>query len=395
MLEFLQYPPKFSKIQSFSLVVFLLTIGVSLTDTFWAVYLYQYTHSDALVGLISAFLTGVSLLSFLVFIPVFEKYDNSRLYQWSIFLMGICYILFLFTESIWIIVLLGMIMSILTVVRINCFGIILKENSKQGEIAKNVGMAFTIISFAWVVGPLIAGQIAEIYGIPLLFLLSSFFFFMALLSYKMFNIGIRRKKVTLVDGHFLKNIKGFFQNKQLVRSYLVAGSSPLWWSFVYIYMPVHIVEQGLGLQWVAYFLFAVIIPILLFEYYFNILADKLRYRKAFLRGNIFIALLLLVAFFISNIYALLGLLVLGSIGIALVEPAAESYFFLISPKKGIEKNYSIYNTSLDVFAILGKMIIAGTLLFLNFQYSFLVLALFFLFLAWVSLSLKQVSGAKY
>ena len=308
--------------------------------------------------------------------------------------MGICYILFLFTQSLWVIVLLGIILSILTVIRINCFGIILKENSKGSELAKNVGMTFTVMNLGWLIGPLVAAALAEVYGIPLLFLLSGFFCLLALFSYKLLHIGVKTKIAPSSQKEFFAGILKFFKDKHLVRAYIVSGASPIWWAFVYVYMPIYILEQGLGVQWVAYFLFAVIVPILLLEYYFNVLADRLRYRKTFLRGNLFLALILVIAFFISNIYVLLGLLVLGSVGIALVEPPAESYFFLITPKKGLERNYSIYNTSLDVFAILGKLIVAGSLLILSFKYSFLVLALFFLFFAWVSLSLKQVSGAK-
>ena len=395
MPEFPQFPGKFSKLESFGLIVFILTLGVSFVDTFWAVYIFEHTHSDVAVGLISALLTVVSLVSFVAFIPLFEKYDNSQLYQWSLFLMGICYALFLFTQSLWIIILLGIILSILTVIRLTCFGIILKENSTNKNLAKHVGMSYTILSLGWLVGPLLAAPIAERYGIPLLFLLSSFFFFMALLMYKILHIGMKRKKITRRDGHFFHKLTSFFHNPGLLRTYIVAGTSPLWWSFVYIYIPVYIIQQGLGVQWVAYFLFATMVPIFVLEYSFNILADRMKYRTAFVGGNLFLAVLLFICFFVTNIYVLLALLSLGSVGLALVEPAAESYFFLVAPKKDLEKNYSIYNTSLDIFGIIGKLIIAGCLVILSFAYSFLFLSLCFFFLAWVSLSLKQVSGAKH
>ncbi|MSR86419.1 MFS transporter [Candidatus Woesearchaeota archaeon] len=393
-MDFLKLPRKISKIEEFSIIVFTLSFAISLVDTYWAVYLYQYTGSEIYVGLISTLFTVVSLVSFLVLIPIFEKYDTSRLYQWSIFLMGICYILFLFTQSLWVIVLLGVILSILTVVRINCFGIILRENSKGPELAKNVGMTFTIMNLGWLIGPLVAAALAETYGIPLLFLLSGFFFFLALFSYKFLHLGVKKKICSPSQKNFFEAIRIFFQDKDLVRSYIVSGASPIWWAFIYVYMPIYILERGLGVQWIAYFLFAVIVPVVTLEYYFNVLADKLKYRKPFVYGNIFLAFILVLAFFISNIYILFGILVLGSIGIALVEPSAESYFFLIAPRKKLERNYSIYNTSLDTFAILGKLIVAGSLLILSFSYAFLVLALLFLFFAWISLSLKQVSGVK-
>ena len=392
MFHFPSSPFKFSRLGGFGVIVFIIAFAVSLVDTVWSVYIYQFTQSTVLVGLISTLFTVVSLLSFVLLIPFLERNNKSRLYQWSLLLMGICYILFLFTQNIWVIILLGVILSILTVIRINCFGIIVRDTSPSKELAGNVGIIYTTINLGWLVGPLVSAFLAERYGLPLLFLLAAFFFFLALLSFKLLHIQTKKRVRLHTDGNFLKNIRSFFNNKDFIKTYIVTGAPAVWWSFIFVYAPLYIIERGLELQWVAYFLFAVMIPVLLLEYYFNILADTKGYRKMFVLGNILLGCVLFVSFFIDDVYVLLSFLVLGSVGIAMVESSVESYFFLIAPKKDLEKNYSLYNTSLDVFPIIAKLLIAGSLAILQFSYSFLVLALLFFLFALVSHHLKEISG---
>ena len=113
----------------------------------------------------------------------------------------------------------------------------------------------------------------------------------------------------------------------------------------------------------------------------------------FIIGNIIPAVTLFSCFFIENIFIKLLLLVLGSIGIAMTESSSEAYFFLIAPKRHIEKTYSVYNTALDVFSFIGKVFVAAILLFFAFKFAFIFLALIFLIFALISSIMKPVSGS--
>jgi len=394
MFSFAKRKKFLSPIGGLGFIIFLSALGMSLTETIWSVYLFQYTQSDVLVGLISSLFTAVSLLSFVLLIPFLEKNDSSRLYMWTLFLMGICYILFAVTRSLWVLVLIGIILSILGVIRIDTYGIIVSDNSRKKDLAKNEGIVYTTSNIGWLVGPLIASFFAERYGIPIIFLLSSFFFFLTLFSYRFLCIGSKKRIVKKVDGGFFRNIKDFFSHKELVKTYIISGAPSVWWSFVFVYVPLYIIQQGMGLQWVAYFLFAAILPVLSLEYYFNTLAEKIHYKRLFGTGNILLASLLLLSFFVQNVYFLLFLIVCGSIGIAMLEASSEAYFFLTAPKKRIEKYYSIYNTTLDVFGIAGKLFVAGIIAVLSFTYSFLLLAILFFAFAWIAFSMKEVSKQK-
>ncbi len=392
MIHFLKKRHHVSKITKLSVIVLLVTLSLSLIDTIWAIYLYQFIQSESIVGFTSALFTLASLFGFIFLIPFIEKHDKVKLFELTLFLTGICYILFAINPSFWIILLLGLIITFITVIRIDCFGIIVNDASKKQELAKNEGLIYTLANFGWLIGPLIAAPMSEIFGISVIFILSAFFIFAALVSYKFMHIGIRKRIVKKPDGNFFKNVKSFFKNKDLLKNYIISGNGSVWWSFAFIFIPLYLLEKGFSISHIGYFLFFMILPLIIFEYFFTRLADKTNYRIIFIIGNLIPAVVLVACFFIGNLYLQLALIILGSIGIAMTESSSEAYFFLVSPKKHIEKYYSVYNTALDVFSFIGKVFVALILLVFAFKFTFLFLALVFLLFALVSSVMKETSG---
>lgn len=213
MISFAKRKKFFSSIGGLGFIIFLTAVGISVTDTIWAVYLYSYLHSSILVGLLSTFFTIISLLSSLYLIPFLETHDSSSLYLWTLFLMSLEYILFAFTENLLVIVILGVFLSILTTIRINCFGILVSDNSKKKDLAQNEGIIYTTANCGWLIGPLLAAFVSRIYDIPFLFVLSAFFLFFAFLSYWILSIPAKKRHVRNVDGNMFKNISDFFHIK--------------------------------------------------------------------------------------------------------------------------------------------------------------------------------------
>lgn len=66
------------------------------------------------------------------------------------------------------------------------------------------------------------------------------------------------------------------------------------------------------------------------------------------------------------------LLVLASIGPAILEPNTEAYFFDITPDKDESRFYGPFNTSIDVNQFVAKIVSSIVLLCLPFRYVFLV-----------------------
>ncbi len=390
MVHFIRGKKILTNIDGLAFVSFLGATGLSVVDTIWALYIFQFVQSDILVGLLSAFLSAVSLASFVLLIPFLQKHRFTRLYVSMLFLYAVVYGIFAYTQSFAVFVVVSTLLAILYVLRVDSFGMIVRYCGPMTQIGKSESLIYAVANAGWLVGPLVAAFVAEQYGYDLIFLLGAFFHLMAIVTFLLLRVRCRQPKPRrTTDGNFVKNLKEYFTNKELVKNYVLSGSPTLWWGFVYIYMPLYIVEQGLGLRWVALFLFAVIVPLIIVEYFSGAIADKHGYRMMFVLGHLSLVLLLVSAFFVQNIYVILLLVVLGSISVAFVEPTTEAHFFLVAPQRRTEKYYSIYNTTIDTFSGLGKLIVAGSLFLLPFRFAFLTLAVVYLLFTGVSLSAKE------
>ena len=358
-------------------------------STIWALYMNSFVESAAIVGLISGALAFISFFSYFVFIPIIEKNNKSRLFSYSLFLFGILYILFAINRNFLIFILLACIMNLLFTIRLTSFGIIVRDKSAKTKLSSNEGLLYTFANVAWVAGPLIAGWVNGKFGISMVFLLSAFFIFAALILFRF--SGIKSNAVCKkVDSNIIKNFTEFFKNKNRVFAYLISSGISFWWSLIYIFIPVYMVENGLGNMLVAYFLFAIPIPLILLEYNFGKLAGKIGFKKVFAIGFAIAAMLSFICFFIVNIYWILGILVLASIGLAMLEPTSEAYFFDISKKKDCQRFYGPQKTAIDFGQFTAKTI-SGLLLFVlafKFLFIFFALVMFALFL--LSLKMKDI-----
>ena len=110
----------------------------------------------------------------------------------------------------------------------------------------------------------------------------------------------------------------------------------------------------------------------------------------FVRGYLILALAGIACFFINDLYARLAILVFGGVGISMLEPTTEAYFFDITSQKERDKFYGIYNTTIDINYAISLFIISMLLEFFPFKYSFLIIGGFMLIFALISLKTKNI-----
>ena len=378
-----------TKITKLALVGFIASLAFAYINTIWAVYMDSFVNSMVLVGFISAFLTFISFLSYFFFIPIIEKKDKSKIYYWSLLALSLSYILFAINTKFYIFIILASLMTIITTLRVTSFGIMIKDKSSKTQLSKNEGVVFTFINLAWVLGPLIAAYVANQFGIKLVFVLSAIFIIMAFLLFRFFKIKDKNIKKK-IDKNFIKNFFGFFKDKERRLAYFIGGGVSLWWVLIYLFMPLFIIRQGLNISWIGYFLFAVAVPLVLFEYKFSKLAGKKGFKKIFQMGFLIVAVFSFLCFFISNIYIILILLTLASIGMAMLEPTTEAYFFDILRKKEELRYYGPYKTKAGVNDFIGKILASSLLIILPFKYIFLLFTLFMIIMFFLSSKTKKI-----
>ncbi|MBD3252533.1 MFS transporter, partial [Candidatus Pacearchaeota archaeon] len=102
------------------------------------------------------------------------------------------------------------------------------------------------------------------------------------------------------------------------------------------------------------------------------------------------AVIILLCFFISNIYYILSLIVLASLGLAMLEPTIEAYFFDLLNEKQTLRYYSPFLTSINAGKIISKIIASFILLFLPFKFIFLFYALVMFSLFFISFKTKNI-----
>ncbi|MCF7910727.1 MFS transporter [Candidatus Pacearchaeota archaeon] len=352
-------------------ISFLTSISSALVSTIWAVYLYSFIHSQVWVGFFSAFLTIISFVSYFFFIPLIQKTGKSKLFSYSLLLFFITYIALAFNTNFFLFLFLAIAITLIFTLRITSFGIIVKDKSKKNNLSKNEGLIYSFTNLAYVIGPIIAGYLANKYGFSIVFLISAISILLGLIIFKISGIkdvNIDKKPINNIK----KNFFDFFKNKTRVIAYILGGGINFWWSFIYLFIPLHIIRSGLNDIWVGYFLFAIAMPLILTEYHFSKVAGKIGFKKIFKKGFLIVAIISLICFFISNIYLTLGLLVIASFGIAMLEPTTEAYFLdILKNKKEENRFYGPYNTTIDLGSFISKVIASVILIFLPFKFLFL------------------------
>ncbi len=379
----------FTGIGRLAIIGFIVALASSITDTIWAVYLDSFLNNVSLVGFLSAILTIVSFFSYFIFIPLIEKGKKSTIYFFSLVSMAFVYFLFAINTKFYFLVILAFIATVIFTLRITSFGIIIKDKSHQKQLSRNEGLMYSFLNVAWVIGPLIAGYISKGFGINIIFVLAAIFILIASLIFKISkikNVNIKKK----TDTNLVKNFMDFFKNKDRIKAYIISGGVNLWWILIYLFIPLYIIRQGLSTLFVGYFLFAVAVPLILFEFPFAKLAGKIGFKKIFKMGFAIPAVLAIICFFINNVYVVLGLLALASVGMAMVEPTTEAYFFDVVKKKDEPRFYGPYNTTIEINQFTGKILSSTLLLFLPFKFVFLLFGVFMTFFVILSFRVREV-----
>ena len=380
----------FTGIAWLAVIVLIVSLGSAFVDTIWSVYMQSLFKNIALVSFFSAFLTIIAFLGFFILVPIIERTNKSKLYICSLVLIGITYVLFALNKNIFIFTALALILTLLTSLKITSFGIIIRDKSRAENLSRNEGLMYTFLNIAWVIGPLIAGYVSEAYGIHLIFLLAAIFILIAGFIFKISKVNdshVSKK----IDTNVIQNFRNFFKDKNRTKAYIIGGGIYLWLILIYLYMPLFILDNGLNNLWIGYFLFAFSVPLIIFEYGASKLAGKIGFKSMFKIGFFILFASAVLSFLLEDVYAVMGILVAGAIGAAILEPTIEAYFFDVLKTKDEEAEYyGPYNTTIDVSQFLGKALAGLILLFLPFKFIFLFFALFMFAYFLFSFRIKEI-----
>jgi len=302
------------------------TLAAAMVATIWALYLDSFFNSIVKVGFFSAALTLLSFLCYFLFVPLIEKKDKGKIYSFSLIAFSVSYFLFAINSGFYFFVILAFVITIIGTLKIMSFGIMVSNESPKKLLSQNEGLVYVFANVAWLIGPLIAGYIASKYNYNVIFFLGAVFTLIAFFLFRFTKIR-DPSKVSRIHVNPLKTFFGYFKNRDRVFAYILSGGVNLWLSLIYVFIPLFIIRNGLSELWVGYFLAAAVIPLILFEFYFSKMAGKIGFKKTFKMGFLIVSVFTVLCFFVTNIFIILLLLILANIGIAMLEPTTEAYFF--------------------------------------------------------------------
>jgi MFS family permease len=381
------------QIEKLGLITLISSLAIALVTTIWAVYLESIIKNPSQVGLINTFFGIIGVIGFIIFIPFIEKNSKTRIFTLALITYALSYFLFFIFNSKFAIVILGAIIYLVGSLRISTLGIILRDKSKEKSVSKNTGFLYTMLNLSWLISAIVAGFLSQKFGFKVVFLISGILMVISVILFQFSKLKDNRT-TKKIDKNTIKLAKEFFSKKKFIINYLLTGGISFWWAFIYIFIPIYIIESGKTNILVGYFLAGTMIPLIFLELLFGKIAGKSGPKKMFFKGYLILTFVSVLCFFTGNIYFILILLALGSIGMAMLEPTTEAYFFDITSQKERDKFYGMYNTTISINYAISIFIISILIKFAPFKYSFLVIGLFMLIFAIISLKTKNTLESK-
>lgn len=374
-----------------SIVAMFLALGYAAFDSIWSIYIHSFLENPAYVGLFSVALTTIGFLFFFFDTPIIEKYNETSLWLVGAVLLIFSYGLFYVANSFCMIAFVGVLFTVGKSLHYQSRGIILCDSCKKKDLGEAEGILGAMRNVGWLLGPLIGGFTAAKYGVRSVFLFSIVFVLIGIALFRMIKIkdcNHHTKDDATLKSSIL-NIKKFFKSKKLFTSYFVAGGMPLYWSIIYVFVPLHIMQEGFSGSTIGIFLFAIVIPLVLLEYVVGKNAYRFKFKTLFFYGYIILALCSALAFVFNSIFLSLSFIVLGSIGAAMIETTREHFFFSQVSKSEEEKYFGPFMTHIHTFPFIGKAIVSGFLFLFPLKSTFLILAIIMTLFAFYSMYLKK------
>lgn len=370
------------------LIHFLISLSMAILAPVYPAYLKTFVGTDAAVGYVVSFTAAILLIGALSTEKLLKYYQRKNLLVGALVFFTLSYYGLMIVQNTIQLLLLLFVREIAIIISFLIIGLYVKDsviNTKT--LGKTEGFYFTFLNLAWLIGPLLGGSLSETLNLNTVFLISSFF---SLIGLILVITHVSSKQIPYKDGHhFFSNLKDFFLNKNLTLLYLTSIGLAIWWATIYTYLPLYFTELGVSETIIGYTLFLIVIPLILLEMSVGKWSDKFGTKKFFIAGFLIVGLVSGLIYLTQNITVIIILLVLSCVGVALVEPLRETYFFKTVPKKNQTRLYGVFATGFNFGYLIGPAILSSILAISNFKILFLTTSLFMILFGITSMFIKD------
>ncbi|MBS3168083.1 MFS transporter [Candidatus Woesearchaeota archaeon] len=366
-------------------IVLINTIATSMLIPIFPLYIKNFVSNDATVGYVFSLMAVLMIVYTLIIRKILTKVKRLNLIRIGFLGSAISILIYTIISSIFEFLALQFFRIFFVIAIYISIGLFVREYAKRKEIGQSEGMYFTTLNLGFLIGPLIGGLIASTYSFkPIFIIISSVQFLITLMlliiPLKDTSTNNEKNKLQILD---------FFKNKQLLLIYIINLGLVFWWNIIYTYLPLFSNNHGFTERAIGIALFLSVIPLIFLEIPIGKLADKKGFKKFIILGFIIIGLISLLTYLANPLYTI-GIIVIASIGGALIEPLTEAYFFKeVKSKEDQNKLFPIYKTSAETGELVAPLIFSTVLIYSSFRGVFVFAGILMLVFAIIATRLKR------
>jgi DHA1 family multidrug resistance protein-like MFS transporter len=359
-----------------SWMVLLSGFSIGLTLPIFPNFVKSILNTDSSV---SFFYSAMAMLMFcgaLLSTFIFKRIERSIILRASLLILSASFLFLVFTTRLTELSILTSIQVWLTLYLTMCLSLFVRDFAKNKDLGEEEGVFYKYHNLGYLFGPLIGGFLASYISYELVFILTALCFIIGFIYF--YHLHIIRKHPAILSSKsthkysIFENIKRFAAEKDRIKAYIITAALMSWIGFKRLYIPLYVVFSGFIESMTGLILALGIIPLIFLEVKVGKYADKKGIRKPISFGFLIIAFTLFIIFASPNHFINFILIILANIGTAFIEPLQEYYLFKHMPEKEENSLYGIYMTADPLAFFLTPLIGAVTLLFLPFNYIFLV-----------------------
>ncbi|MSR71253.1 MAG: MFS transporter [Candidatus Taylorbacteria bacterium] len=370
-------------------LAFVFTLHSALPSFIGSSFLGEYT-AEKTVGLIYSAGSVLTVLLFLCMSKILRKIGNYETTFILIILQAITLFILINVHNFWIVVSAFILNFTIINLIIFTLDIFLENHSDNVHTGGIRGLFLTTVNIGWILSPMLAGVLVGNNQYHQIFLVS--FFLLIPFAY-LLRVNFRHFKDPNYDHLSIKHsLHKMFSHKDFYR---IASSNIIlhfFYAWMTIYTPIYL-HQYIGFNWeeIGIIFTIMLIPFVIFEIPLGKLADERFGEKELLSiGFIIAAIATCVMSFITikNIWIWALILFITRIGASMIEVMNETYFF----KKidGTSSSIlSLFRITRPVAYIIAPIVVWLTFRFVDYQHSYIVLAVVLLWGLRYSLTLRD------
>lgn len=360
------------------------SFAIAMAAAAWAVLFLNIGLNDAGISRLKAVSSILVFVASLLLPRFLEKFDEAKTYPLTLAATGLVFIGVSNLKNVYFVALFFVFVQILYTIKTSTFSILFRDSFSKFYVYETAqGIVSSINCFSWFIGPLLAGFIMQDFSVEKVIFFAGIFFLLSGTSAS-FKIKKHRTKRIVSSMKPIENLKNFSKIRGLKAAYLIRSGIDAWWTLIFIFVPVIMVQSGYSVFQIGLFVGLSQLPLVLVEFLSVRFLDRASFKLIFSLCYLFLLITSLASFIFSFNNIILLILILSSLALAFLEPITEIYFFELTKKSEEETAYPVYATS-SIFGEGAYSILVWPIVsFLGVKYSFLAISMYMFMLFFVS-----------